>query len=153
MIALTKEKREELAKYAKERLASHVIHCGCSDEEEILKIALASLTAETIGWGLRRTDGDRGYGNWLTSSPRKQDYLDYQPHAYENVPLYAAPPVPEIKIPNELMDLVKAVEFYHTVKAENPEVEIGAWNDAYDWIKKAAVEAAPLIKRLNGLGE
>ena len=66
--------------------------------------------------------------------------------------LYTAPPVPEINLSHELMDLVNAVEFYKTVKAENPDIETGAWNDAYDWIRKAAVEAAPVIKRLNGSG-
>jgi len=37
---------------------------GLSEDESMelsaYKDSLASLTAETIGWGLRRTDGDRG---------------------------------------------------------------------------------------------
>jgi hypothetical protein len=59
----------------------------------------------------------------------------------------------EVKLPHELMDLVKAVEFYHAVKAENPDAGTGAWRDAYAWINSAAITAAPLINRLNGLGE
>ena len=106
---------------------------GLSEDEEMelaaYKDSLASLTAVTIGWGLRRTDGDRGYGNWLTSSPRKQDYLDYQPHAYENVPLFTAPPVPEIKMPSRI----------ENIHLRTPlEVE-DMWIDRF--------------KRLNGLGE
>ena len=149
MIALTKEKREELANYARERLASHVIHGGCSDEEDILKIALASLTAVPV---LQIQKESYNNNVWIDAESEKEATAN-QCHGYKYRKLYPAPPVPEIKLPHELLDLINAVDFYHKVKAENPEVEIGAWNDAYDWIKKAAIEAAPVIKRLNGLGE
>lgn len=77
MIALTKEKREDLANYARARLASHVVHGGCSDEEEIFKIALTSLTAGPVN---------------------PADCFE---------PVYLSPPVPEIKEPDYFSDLVK----------------------------------------------
>lgn len=108
MIALTQEKREELIAHNTEKLkglkqsVEQTAFESVKEELELeiqsTEVTLASLTAENIGWGLRRTDVDKVYGSWLTSSPRQQSYLDYQPHAYENVPLYAAPPVPEIKL-------------------------------------------------------
>lgn len=141
MIALTQEKREELIEYAKEVLVGHEQRGGDIDEKDIFKIALASLTACPVLYAVDSDVEDKIYTALCNGN---------EDGAY---PLFTAPPVPEIKLPHELLDLINAVDFYHKVKAENPEVEIGAWNDAYDWIKKAAIEAAPVIKSLNGLGE
>lgn len=103
MIALTQDMREKLIKDCEfdiERLTSLISEFP---EETALqsvllrqKVALASLMAETIGWGLRSLKDSGRFGSWLTSTPREQSYLDYQPHDYENVPLYTAPPVLEI---------------------------------------------------------
>jgi len=125
MIALTQEKREELVSRLKIyiRTTETAVKARLATEEdlfnlEVRKIALASLKSETIGWGLRRTDGDKGYGNWLTSLPRKQGYLDCQPHAYENVPLFAAPPVPYIKRP-DLLDIPDGLDLSSAMAAIN----------------------------------
>ena len=153
MIALTKEKREELIKECEfdiERLTS----LTTKFPEEIAlqnvllrqKIALASLTIEAKHWIIHVLGGDQ--------FAKDGDYVaKAEGDGMRTTPLFTAPPVPEIKLPPELLDLVNAVEFYHAVKAENPDTETGMWRDAYDWIKKTAVEAAPVIKRLNGLGE
>ncbi|WP_241650473.1 hypothetical protein, partial [Rosenbergiella collisarenosi] len=80
------EKREELANYARARLASHVVYGGCSDEEDIFKIALASLTAETFLYAVDSDVEDKIY-TVLCSE-----------HEVGSYPLYTAPPVPEIKL-------------------------------------------------------
>ncbi|WP_241591444.1 hypothetical protein [Rosenbergiella epipactidis] len=118
---------------------------GLSEDESMelsaYKDSLASLTAEPVLYAVDSDVEDKIYTALCNEN---------EDGAY---PLFPAPPIPEIKIPHELMDLVNAVEFYHAVKAENPNAETGSWNDAYDWIKKAGIEAAPVIKSLNGLGE
>jgi len=152
MIALTKEKREELVERYNQQILTFKYHLSKIGQEhfdgkayaEILlktEIALAALTAEPVLYAVDSDVEDKIYTALCNEN---------EDGAY---PLFTAPPVPEIKLPHELLDLINAVDFYHKVKAENPEVEIGAWNDAYDWIKKAAIEAAPVIKSLNGLGE
>ena len=122
MIALTEKQRSELILFCSGELKVNNPLKRAQLIQWRDQIALASLTAETVN---------------------PADCFE---------PVYLSPPVPETKLPHELMDLVNAVEFYHEVKAENPPTETGMWKDAYDWIKKAAVEAAPVIKRLNGLG-
>ena len=155
MIALTQEKREELIAHNTEKLrglkqsVEQTAFESVKEELELeiqsTEVTLASLTAENIGWGLRRTDVDKVYGSWLTSSPRQQSYLDYQPHAYENVPLYAAPPVPEIKLPSA--ELIKEVFLANGFKEK---VQIDGRSDLNTYVYDAALA---LIERLNGLGE
>ncbi|WP_241597417.1 hypothetical protein [Rosenbergiella epipactidis] len=155
MIALTQEKREELIACANEikkmATSTHGYKVGNdafgSNALMLMEVALASLTAESIAHADSKAilKMIKGHSRFFTSFPERSET--------KRVGLFTAPPVPEIKLPHELMDLVKSVEFYHSVKAENPDTETGMWRDAYDWIKKAAVEAAPVIKRLNGLGE
>jgi len=124
MIALTQEKREELASYARERIASHVIHGGCSDEEEIFKIALASLTLEAKQWVIHALGGDQFTtdGDYVANAEGM--------HGLRATPLFTVPPVPEIKLPDREL--------------------IPDWvlsnNDALDWYGSE-------IKRLNELGE
>lgn len=145
MIALTKEKREELNTFInasiEQRCTVYTLKKQRELEELRDQIALGVLTAEPVAEIKCLEDLSLEVVN-------VSDGFNLGRHA-----VFTAPPVPEINLPHELMDLVKAVEFYHSVKAENPDTETGMWRDAYDWIKKAAVEAAPVIKRLNGLGE
>lgn len=104
MIALTQEKREELKMFLSASIEKRCTVYTLAKQRELEalrdQVTLASLTAETIGWGLRSLKDSGRFGSFLNSSPREQSYLDYQPHDYENVPLYTAPPVPEIKFPN-----------------------------------------------------
>ncbi|PIJ42674.1 hypothetical protein [Tatumella sp. OPLPL6] len=94
MIALTQEKREELANYARARLASHVVHGGCSDEEDIFKIALAALTAAPEHYVFKHPLGKLFYS-----------LVDESCKGHDDVyPVYTAPPVPEIKLPNNPQD-------------------------------------------------
>lgn len=162
MIALTKEKREELIADCRKAISDAEVYIRCHGEDKCIvslitrsKLALASLMAAPSGYRWFHDGSPETRGWYASCYPLDNDYLerclvDKSIHSHE--PLYTAPPVPEIKLPHELLDLVNAVEFYQKVKAENPEIEVGAWNDAYDWIKKAAVEAAPVIKNLNILG-
>ena len=124
MIALTQEKREELANYARARLASHVVHGGCSDEEDIFKIALASLTAEPDCWSIV----DRVFST-------KEEALT-PGFIGEPEPLFACPPVPKIKFP----EIVSRSE-------------IAGDEAARDWFLRGCEWYEKAFKRLNGLGE
>jgi len=68
-------------------------------------------------------------------------------------PTNISPPVPEINTSSELTALLNAVESFKVVKASDKWNESGKWDNAYDKLSEAAIKAAPLIKRLNGLGE
>ncbi|SER25940.1 hypothetical protein SAMN05216522_11739 [Rosenbergiella nectarea] len=129
MIALTKEKREELANYARARLASHVVHGGCSDEEDIFKIALVALTAEPVLYAVDSDVEDKIY----TALCNKHEVGAY--------PLYTAPPVPEIKFPEKPDYSGDFTSFKDPVSAYKDGVV-----DGHRWYEKA-------LKRLNGLGE
>ncbi|WP_241645655.1 hypothetical protein [Rosenbergiella metrosideri] len=134
MIALTQEKREELANYARARLASHVVYGGCSDEEDIFKIALASLTAETFLYAVDSDVEDKIY-TVLCSE-----------HEVGSYPLYTAPPVPEIKLPddNSCEDGLKKHGL--RTKSEGISQLSDGFRCGFSWYENE-------IKRLNGLGE
>lgn len=163
MITLTQEKREELIEQYSQQIETFKYHLsqigtdhfdGKAYSEILLKteIALESLMPKPFGY-VDRDAVEVGESLFSTTLYADTENLLDCTGDKNPVPLYLCPPLPEIKLPNELNDLVNAVEFYNKVKAENPTIETGAWNDAYDWIKKAAIKAAPVIKRLNGLGE
>ncbi|WP_241608918.1 hypothetical protein [Rosenbergiella australiborealis] len=99
MIALTQEKREELANYARARLASHVLHGGCSDEEEIFKIALAAITAVPFGWEIA--------GNIFPTLEEalKPGYIGTPE------PIYDEPPVSGIKLPELIPSMGQDSEY------------------------------------------
>ena len=145
MIALTQEKREELIKYAKERLASHVIHGGCSDEEDIFKIALASLTAEPVAYAdskaiLKMINGQTRF---FTSFPEISET--------KTVGLFIDPPVPEVKLPTEqdLEDLFMTSGEHECQSREEWDLERERRLFSINACKLTIEE----IKRLNGLGE
>jgi len=129
MIALTQEKREELANYARARLASHVVHGGCSDEEDIFKIALASLTAEPVLYAVDNDVEDKIYTALCNEN---------EDGAY---PLFTAPILPEIKLPKT-----------KTEYGENEE-----WIDCSTSYRRGKEdghnELLAEIKHLNGLGD
>ncbi|WP_241624480.1 hypothetical protein [Rosenbergiella epipactidis] len=133
MIALTQEKREELANYARARLASHVVHGGCSDEEDIFKIALASLTTAAVLHAVDSDVEDKIYTALCN---------EHEVGAY---PLFTSPPVPEIKFPSA--ELIKEVFLANGFKEK---VQIDGRSDLNSYVYEAALE---LIERLNGLGE
>ncbi|KMV67156.1 hypothetical protein AI29_15045 [bacteria symbiont BFo2 of Frankliniella occidentalis] len=85
MIALTQEKREELANYARARLASHVVHGGCSDEEDIFKIALALLTSPPLFELKLPSNSD--FDSWFKSVEAGDD-TGWQEPAYQSVEWY-----------------------------------------------------------------
>ena len=110
MKPITEQRRQELIADCQKEIGTLMLWLECGPlrdrsktESELLRqqIALASLTAVRAGWGLRSLQEDC-YGSWLTTEPREQAYLDCQPHKYENVGLYTAPPVPVIKLPEKL---------------------------------------------------
>lgn len=142
MVTLTQEKREELANYARARLASHVVHGGCSDEEEIFKIALALLTAETIGRvNLGEISDDNEYPDAKVECTHPEaDWGNFQ----DGFLLFTAPPVPEIK-------LIDPADFIRKWKNSDdcPLAGLSAKSAA----NKAVLAYAQEIKRLNGLGE
>ncbi|GAA0511265.1 hypothetical protein GCM10009414_21160 [Tatumella terrea] len=113
MKPITEQRRQELIEYIKAALAAHVQRGGDSDEEDVFKIALASLTAVRHQWS-------NGCNLWV---PRALRYLaeNERPgggnsyfnteHLYQlarelelsmSSPLYTAPPVPVIKLPEKL---------------------------------------------------
>jgi len=140
MIALTQEKREELANYARARLASHVVHGGCSDEEDIFKIALASLTAEPVLYAVDSDVEDKIYTALCNEN---------EGGAY---PLFTAPPVPEIKFPDT--DIFNALAGEMMEKSLNTNGKAAkAYSESAHRIAMKAKEFRDEIKRLNGLGE
>lgn len=133
MIALTQEKREELIESAKNIIAHDDwlwerfsdIHAS-SDTVYLIKIALASLTAKPVAY-LSKNDVYSSENHILArNSPI---------HAC-TLPVYDEPPVPEIKLPEE-------VEISSLV---SPACD--KWHQADGWNMCLAE-----IKRLNGLGE
>ncbi|WP_241569156.1 hypothetical protein [Rosenbergiella collisarenosi] len=123
MIALTKEKREELIADCKKAISDAEIYIHWHGEDKGIlsllirsKIALASLTEvpKVFAWEVPKF---RGSSNRVTELCQSNSEGAY--------PLFTSPPVPEIKIP----------------EYENEQIE-SIWNDALDE-----------VKRLNGLGE
>lgn len=162
MKPITEEQRKQLISACKEEISRLK---DLSEQHEFLgsdylleetnndllrqEIALASLTAESVRQFIYNNPYEEGYTEWVDCN---EEYYNGVPSDCRRI-VYTAPPVPVIKLPDELTDLVNAVDFYNAVKAENPKVETGTWKDADEWIKRAAVTAALLVKRLNGLGE
>ena len=70
MPVITEQKRQELIEYCNDVIAAHVQYGGNSDEEEVYRIALASLEAKPF---------------------------DHFGDATYKIALYAAPPVPVMK--------------------------------------------------------
>lgn len=99
MKPITEQRRQELIEYIKAALAAHVQRGGDSDEEDVFKIALASLTAVPFAWihpnMLDDMDGGRISGR-VWNSP--VDEMSGE----ERLPVYTAPPVPVIKLPEKL---------------------------------------------------
>ena len=97
MKPITEQERQELIEYIKAALAAHVQRGGDSDEEDVFKIALASLTADpfvavnsvTISSGFVSSLSATGASIYDGSMPRE---------------LYAYPPVPVIDFPDSLQD-------------------------------------------------
>ena len=151
MKLITEQRRQELIALANVELTEWDLN---SDHYSLIEIAMASLTAVPEVSEIESVHPENGNtiihlrrGGLKNISP--EDIAEYE--MIETEKFYTAPPVPVIKFPDELTDLVNAVDFYKAVKADNPKVETGAWKDADEWIKKAAVTAAPLIKHLNGI--
>ncbi|WP_241603130.1 hypothetical protein [Rosenbergiella nectarea] len=152
MIALTQEKREELAKFAKATLNSlngiepedpnQYDDCLSEYTQKCMEIAIASLTAESK---TVRLFGDYGEGElcWIECDPSEEGAQK----------MYPAPPVPEVNTSNELTALLRAIELFQAIQANDRWNESGKLDDAYGELSEAAIKAAPLIKRLNGSGE
>lgn len=157
MIALTKEKREELIACANEIKKMPTSTHGYKVDNDafgsnalmLMDVALASLTAEEVNQVIFNNHLDDGYVEWADCN---KDYFNRNPSDYRRV-LYTAPPVPEINPSSELTALLNAIDSFQVVKASARWNESGKWDDAYEELSEAAIKAAPLIKRLNGLGE
>lgn len=129
MKPITEQRRQELIEYIKAALAAHVQRGGDSDEEDVFKIALASLTAVPFAWihpnMLDDMDGGRISGR-VWNSP--VDEMSGE----ERLPVYTAPPVPVIKFPNP-QDIPDGYDLPSCMATA-------------EWYQQE-------IKRLNGLGE
>lgn len=133
MIALTKEKREELTKFAKATLNSfngiepenpnQYDDCLSEYTQKCMEIALASLTEvpKVFAWEVPKF---RGSSNRVTELCQSNSEGAY--------PLFTSPPVPEIKRP-DLLDIPDGLDLESAMAAIN-------------WYETET-------KRLNGLGE
>ena len=130
MIALTQEKREELANYARARLASHVVQGGCSDEEDIFKIALAAITAVPDHHVFKHPLG-KLFSSLVDESCKGHDGV---------YPVYAVPPVPEIKL--RKLPTLKEVSQIHP----GPKEMMMSFKDGAAWMLSE-------IESLGGLGD
>lgn len=103
MIALTKEKRDDLLAYgiamiADAKVNGHQIYLP-DKYIQLMKIALASLTAAPSGYRWFHEGSSETRGWYADCYPLDDDYLekclaDKSIHSYES--LFTAPPVPEI---------------------------------------------------------
>ncbi|SER16900.1 hypothetical protein SAMN05216522_11314 [Rosenbergiella nectarea] len=145
MIALTKEKREELIRYYgtiidwhKDRLSSYLsdFDRGAIESSKLMtEIALASLTAECKYFQWKWAKDENAV--WTTTPIEKlSDAVSAFGKDGENViyrMLFTAPPVPDIKLPGDHEGTEHTD--YHSGKKDG-------WN-----------ECLAEIKHLNGLGE
>ena len=158
MISLTQEKREELIAHNTEKLkglkqwVKQTAFESVSEELELdiqsTEIALASLTANVFAHGISASDG-KVYldetccidydGQWVSDEVTAlNDGVTDLEGGYRVVPLFTAPPVPEIKIVDKKDRMNPAhctAEIYLQGKSDG-------WNDCL-----------AEIKRLNGLGD
>ncbi|WP_241609252.1 hypothetical protein [Rosenbergiella australiborealis] len=140
MIALTQEKREELIACANEikkmATSTHGYKVGNDafgrNALMLMEVALASITAQPFGYIEEDAVKDR---ERLFSAQVFADEEDLPSYEFSELsyPLYLAPPVPEIKLPDE-HEGIEHTE-YHSGKQ-------AGWN-----------ECLSEIKRLNGLGD
>ena len=114
MKPITEQRRQELIEYIKAALAAHVQRGGDSDEEDVFKTALASLTAVPVKTKLKYSSvlpkfiGETNEVESLHCFIHG-DTPDFptQEEAYTEAcnmtgDLYTAPPVPVIKLPEKL---------------------------------------------------
>lgn len=130
MIALTKEKREELKVTCEQIISGWIQVSGYGMNERIIdiaEIALASLTSGPI-YQEKRFFESRGELIEYWDDINKSTYI----HESQRRALYTAPPVPEIKFP-DLLDIPDGLDLTSAMAA-------------IYWYEMET-------KRLNGLGE
>jgi len=88
MKPITEERQQELIEYIKSVLSAHIQRGGDSDEEDVFKIALASLTAEPVVWEIAGCI-------FSTEAEALKPGFRGTPE-----PLYEYPPIPVINFPN-----------------------------------------------------
>lgn len=125
-IMMTEQRWQELIEYVETVLSAHVQYGGDSDEEDVFKISLASLTAVPF-----RIVECSGEVDMDVTNDRFELFQDN-----ERWLLYTAPPVPVIRLPDDDFELGEAHGIQRRVDFRN-----------------GANYAIAEIKRLNGLGE
>jgi hypothetical protein len=161
MIALTQEKREELAKFAKATLNSlngiepenpnQYDDCLSEYTQMCMEISLALLTAKNITYEVD--------GSFIAPSGVNGVWvLDEFGDGSSLKKLFTAPPVPEIKFPSDsgFDSWFKSVEAGDDAGWQEPAYQSVEW---YQYLSRRQLAKgvfnfyADEIKRLNGLGE
>lgn len=140
MKPMTEQERQELIKHTKEMLElmkSYSSNNGYSTRSiQVIEIALASLTAESVRQFIYNNPYEEGYIEWVDCN---EEYFNGVPDDCRRI-VYTAPPVPVIKFPDhEIRELVNEL-------TETAKKYAGA-----QCIRDALSRV--VTKRLNGLGE